>query len=189
MREDKKYNLFIVYLFSLTLSSASALLYYFMYRMPLLGIDDTNIYFTYMKNFSDGLGFVYNPGGERVEGFTSLLYTLIGSLIILFTENIEIVLFIINILAVCYLIFNVSVFIYDLNNSKYNLYGSILILTLLLLVMPGYFFWTTLSPMESGIWSMLLCLTILAIFDENTLLNHLKFILLLALLIVTRPEA
>lgn len=81
MREDKKYNPLIVYLFSLIITTASALLYYFMYRLPLLGIDDANIYFTYMRNFADGLGFVYNPGGERVEGFTSILYTLIGSAI------------------------------------------------------------------------------------------------------------
>ncbi len=177
------------YLLSLTLTTASALLYYFMYRLPLLGIDDANIYFTYMKNFAEGLGFVYNSGGERVEGFTSLFYTLIGSAVFLFTDKIELVLFIINIIAVSYVIYNVSSFINNLNDRKYNLYGIILILSFLLLVMPGYFFWTTLSLMESGIWSMLLCLAILAIFDESTLSNRIKFIFLIALLIITRPEA
>jgi hypothetical protein len=78
MKEDKKNTSFIVYLFSLTISSASALLYYLMYRRPLLGIDDANIYFTYVRNFADGFGFVYHPGGENVKGFISTLYTLIG---------------------------------------------------------------------------------------------------------------
>jgi hypothetical protein len=142
-----------------------------------------------MRNFANGFGFVYNPGGEKVEGFTSILYTLIGSAIFLLTDKIEIILFIINIIAVSYLIYKVSVFIHNLNNRKFNPYRITLILTFLLLVMPGYFFWTTLSLMESGIWSLLLCLTILAIFDENTLLNCLKFILLIGILIVTRPEA
>ncbi|MBK9097308.1 MAG: hypothetical protein IPM14_04135 [bacterium] len=189
MGGNKNHSSFIVYLFTLILTTASALLYYFMYRLPLLGIDDANIYFKYMRNVADGLGFIYNPGGERVEGFTSVLYTLIGSTIFLFTDKIELSLFIINIIAVSYTIYKVSLFIYNLNFKKYNLYGIIFTLTTLLLVMPGYFFWTTLSLLESGIWSMLICLTTLAVFDENTLINRMKFILLITLLIVTRPEA
>ena len=39
---------------------------------PLTGIDDANIYFVYARNLANGHGFVYNIGGERVEGFTSL---------------------------------------------------------------------------------------------------------------------
>ena len=141
MKDVKIFNWITQYLFSLALTTAAALIYYLMYRLPLLGIDDANIYFTYMKNFADGLGFVYNQGGERVEGFTSILYTLIGSAIFLFTNNIETVLYIINILAVSYLIFKVSVFIYNLNDRKYNISAITLLLTLLLFVMPGYFFW------------------------------------------------
>lgn len=189
MRDAKNFNQITHYLFSLVLTTVCALLYFFMYRLPLVGIDDANIYFTYMKNFANGLGFVYNPGGERVEGFTSILYTLIGSAVFLFTNKIELVLYIINILAVSYLIFKVSEFIHNLNEGKYSLYVITLILTLLLLIMPGYFFWTTLSLMESGIWSLLLCLAILAVFDESTFSNRLKFISLIALLILTRPEA
>ena len=45
--------------------------------MGFLGIDDANIYFVYAKNLALGHGFVYHPGGERVEGFTSLLWTLL----------------------------------------------------------------------------------------------------------------
>jgi hypothetical protein len=48
-------------------------------KLPLVGIDDASIYFVFAKNFAEGHGFVYNPGGERVEGFTSLLWTLIGA--------------------------------------------------------------------------------------------------------------
>ena len=189
MREDKKYNKGAAYSLSLILTAAGALLYYFIYRLPLLGIDDANIYFKYMRNVADGLGFVYNPGGERVEGFTSILYTLIGSFIFLLTDNIESVLFIINIAAVSYLIYKVSLFIYNLNKQQYSIYATIFLLTLLLLIMPGYFFWTTLSLMESGIWSMLLCIAILSIFDENSLRNKIKFAILIVLLIATRPEA
>src|SRR4051812_44621858 len=55
------------------------LLYWWGYQNPVIGIDDANIYFVYMKNFAQGHGFVWNIGGERVEGFTSLIWTLIGS--------------------------------------------------------------------------------------------------------------
>jgi hypothetical protein len=35
---------------------------------PLVGYDDANIFFVYARNLVDGHGFVYNPGGEPVEG-------------------------------------------------------------------------------------------------------------------------
>ena len=38
-----------------------------------IGVDDANIFFVYAKNLAEGNGLVYNTGGERVEGFSSLL--------------------------------------------------------------------------------------------------------------------
>lgn len=40
-----------------------------------VGVDDANIYFRYGRNLARGLGCVWNPGGERVEGCTSPLWT------------------------------------------------------------------------------------------------------------------
>ena len=37
-------------------------------------MDDANIGFRYARNLAEGQGFVFNPGGERVEGVTSLLW-------------------------------------------------------------------------------------------------------------------
>src|ERR1700712_255144 len=68
----------------------------------MIGIDDANIYFIYMKNFANGYGFEYNRGGEHVEGFTSLLWTLTGAVFFRFTSQPEIILLIINILIVSY---------------------------------------------------------------------------------------
>src|SRR5512146_430215 len=67
---------------------------------PLIGIDDANIYFVYARNLANGYGFVYNSGGERVEGFTSLLWTLISALAFKFLAHPELTLLIINILLV-----------------------------------------------------------------------------------------
>lgn len=41
-----------------------------------IGTDDANIYFNYAIEFIAGKEFVWNAGGERVEGFTSLLWEL-----------------------------------------------------------------------------------------------------------------
>ena len=43
------------------------------------GIDDANIFKVYARNLAEGREFVYQEGGERVEGFTSLLYMLVLS--------------------------------------------------------------------------------------------------------------
>jgi hypothetical protein len=45
------------------------------------GIDDAFISFRYARNLASGYGFVFNPGGKRVEGFTNLLWVLILSLL------------------------------------------------------------------------------------------------------------
>ncbi|MDX2177294.1 MAG: hypothetical protein SF028_12575 [Candidatus Sumerlaeia bacterium] len=47
---------------------------------PLVGIDDACITMRYAINIANGFGFVYQAGGERVEGATSLLWTLLLSL-------------------------------------------------------------------------------------------------------------
>lgn len=47
----------------------------------LFGIDDANIIHVYARNLAEGHGPVYYPGGERVEGSTSTLWTLINALV------------------------------------------------------------------------------------------------------------
>src|SRR5262245_60765306 len=39
--------------------------------------DDAFISFRYARNFSDGYGLVFNPGFERVEGYSNFLWVLI----------------------------------------------------------------------------------------------------------------
>src|SRR5688572_4205478 len=63
--------------------------YWYLYGRPLIGIDDANIYFVYIKNFAEGNGFVYNVGGALTEGFTSILWVLIASVLYLCFDNFE----------------------------------------------------------------------------------------------------
>lgn len=46
--------------------------------------DDAMISMRYAKNLAHGLGLVWNPGGERVEGFTNPLWVLYMSFFYLF---------------------------------------------------------------------------------------------------------
>lgn len=162
---------------------------------PITGIDDANIYFTYMKNFSHGQGFVYNIGGERVEGFTSLLWTLIGSFIFKFTNNIEIVLFIINIILIYYSLLIsgriiISFFRDDKNKSAYIVmfYG-------MLLIFPGFYEWTIFSLLETALWTFEITLFsyLLVIPYLNNNFSFKKssayIALLLPVFIITRPES
>ncbi len=45
----------------------------------MVGIDDANITQTYARNIAFGEGYVYSVHGERVEGSTSILWTLINA--------------------------------------------------------------------------------------------------------------
>lgn len=49
------------------------------YRLHLERWDDAYITFRYARHLTDGLGLVWNVGGERVEGFTSFLHVVLLS--------------------------------------------------------------------------------------------------------------
>lgn len=53
---------------------------------PAVGIDDANITQTYARNIAGGEGYVYSLHGERVEGSTSLLWTLVNALFFTLTD-------------------------------------------------------------------------------------------------------
>lgn len=162
---------------------------------PITGIDDANIYFVYMKNLSEGHGFVYNIGGERVEGFTSILWTLIGSLIFKLTNHVEIVLFVINIILILLTLIVAGniiklFFSEDKNKSAYLIlfYG-------MLLIFPGFYEWTIFSLLETALWTFEITL-----FSYLLVIPHLQkeftfvkssvyMTLLLPFFMITRPES
>lgn len=152
------------------------------------GIDDANIYFVYMKNFANGYGFTYNIQGERVEGLTSLSWTLIGAGIYKITGTIGIPLLILNFLMLVYTCYKLLKFIYD--NYTKNYIAIILSLVVWLLI-PGYFDWTLISLLETGLWSSLITLTVLNLleYQKYVIKNDLEFSFYLILLIICRPES
>ena len=57
----------------------SGVAYWLLGSPPLLGAEDAAIGFRYARNLAEGYGIVFNPGGERVEGFTSVSWLLISA--------------------------------------------------------------------------------------------------------------
>lgn len=159
----------------------------------ILGVDDANIYFSYMKNFSEGHGFIYSVGSGRVEGFTSLLWTLLGSLIFYFSNNPELILLIVNIVIITFALWKIIQFLDKLQFGTNLINPYSLLLLGLLGVIPGYFEWTVLSLLETGLWSSLLILISINLLSSTTGSEGRKdeslFILYIILLILCRPES
>ena len=171
--------------------------FFMLYKLgyPLAGIDDANIYFVYARNLANGYGFVYNIGGERVEGFTSLLWTIISAFAFKFTTLPEITLLIVNILLISLGIACVMDYLQQTsaakgNSGKAGLFWSAVFLVIIF-SSPRYIVWNTISLMENALWSTLLVLTTL--FDikdhSSSAAIHAGFLPLGILLLLTRPES
>src|SRR4051794_25908075 len=77
---------------AVVLAGSSTWLAYKGIERPVIGVDDANIFLAYAQNLAAGEGFVYYPRGERVEGFTSLLWVLVCALATLISGRRELVL-------------------------------------------------------------------------------------------------
>jgi len=161
----------------------------------LTGIDDANIYFVYAKNVASGHGFVYNVGEERIEGFTSLLWTLICAFTFKFSRHPELILLIINVVLVS---LGIAVALSYLQNDflgveksqQTKIFCSSIFLVLLL-TSPRYIVWNTITLMENGLWTTLLLFTTLFVIKDHSSTRTINFglIPLSILLILTRPES
>jgi hypothetical protein len=162
---------------------------------PIIGIDDANIYFVYARNLADGAGFVYNAGGERVEGFTSLLWTLLSALAFRISSSPEVILLIVNIILVSLGIAYALHYLQkphrdEKKNSRTGLLWSALFL-LIIFTSPRYVVWNTATLMENALWStLLLCTAIFVIQDHGSVREiNTGFIPLSIMLLITRPES
>lgn len=161
------------------------------------GIDDANIYFVYMQNFAEGFGFVYNPGEERVEGFTSLLWTIIGGgLFSMMGSEPGAVLMAINFVLIglaSWVCLEVIMNYLSKDGKGKLLSPAGLLFLLLLFAVPGFIDWTVVSLLETGLWTFVLSLSMLFVINFKdklpTIQSELLFGALLGLLVLIRPEA
>ncbi len=166
--------------------------------VPLVGYDDANIFFVYARNLVNGHGFVYNVGGERVEGFTSLAWVLVCAAARVVTSRFEIVLFAISIVVISVALWRLCALLTDLlarfevaDRRRATLWS--LALTAALALTPGYIIWSVVSLMDTGLWSALLLLAAvgtvrLAMGDPLTWGGRILPLLLIAM-VLTRPES
>jgi len=153
---------------------------------PLTGIDDSNIYFVYVQNLINGNGFVYHSGGERVEGFTSMLWTLILSLLYL----IPLIKFEFLILVTCFLItwgtldliFRI---IFSLVQKKSLAWYGVL----LLILTPGFLDWSVFALMDTCLWIFSVVYAVHLLFSDSLKASTGKKLSLLCFLLpLVRPE-
>ncbi|HTZ69427.1 MAG TPA: hypothetical protein VMB71_02155 [Acetobacteraceae bacterium] len=118
----------------------------------LTGTDDANITFVYARNLARGFGYVYTPGGEHVEGSTSLLWTLIVTVFYSLFTSPEPVILVVNI-ALTIVALGAALSSVPATSSRISF------LLLLVLGLPAFFFWTTISLMDEAIWCAFVSLT------------------------------
>ena len=141
---------------------------------PATGIDDADIFFVYARNFAAGHGFVYNVGGEAVEGFTSLLWTLISAGFSTVFQSLEKPLLLLNLMLGAVTV--------GACLKRADHPGRFV---LMLAAAPMWFVWCQLTLMETGLWCLIITLLGLAVVERR----QGAVLALLPLLLITRPES
>lgn len=158
---------------------------------PQPGIDDAFIFFVYARNLADGHGFVYNVGGEAVEGFTSLLWTLICALAIRVTTTPLEILLAINVALVALSASLVVLATRALAPASRWWTWIAAAFGIALVSDFSYLTWNTITLMDNALWSTLLTgLTALtSLGDARSRRRSAGVAVLIGLLVLTRPEA
>ncbi len=188
------------FLLILALASACAFYAYIRLDRPRVGVDDANIFMVYAQHVSQGQGFVYNVGGEHVEGFSSLLYVLILSVFHAVWDHPERVALLFNLLIVSAALTMVVAHLDRVMDSAASRAGGrwpflsppSLLLVAWTLSSPAYMSWTTLTLMDTGLWSSLLLVgSVILSRSGATSRGGTKaaFCLLTLVLVLARPEA
>lgn len=164
----------------LVLAVATGATYVLLDRPPL-GIDDAYIFFAYAQNVSHGHGLVYNPGGERVEGFSSPLWMGIVTLAHLVSEKPARLLFVTELVANALALSLLWRFV-D-NGNRLSWAG--LLVVMWSLTSPAYITWMTFPVMDTALWSVMIVIASITALSARSA-NSLA--LMVSLLTLTRPE-
>lgn len=120
-------------------------------------IDDSFIYLRYTRNISQGFGFVWNPGEQPTEGFTSILYLLI--LVVFQKVNLPTIIVMPTISMLCSLfVLVMSWSLAGLLNPNHDTENFIAIV--LIGLSPTFMFWNV-SGMDIAFFSLLVIISVL----------------------------
>ena len=125
--------------------------------LPLIGIDDAAITRSYAENVANGAGYVYNVGGEKVEGSTAFLWLSILTGAYSLTPTPELL-----IIALCGVFALGAVYVTLRLVRAFTHWldvpaaPALWTISLFLMAAPGYFMWSVWTMMELALWSMML---------------------------------
>ena len=171
---------------------------YFLDVAGVYAIDDAYIFFVYAQNLIDGQGFVYNPGGERVEGFSSFAWLMLlvptlwlnpaadpGIAVLLLTGALAA-------LSLQYVWQALEELGAQMIATHGYRFSSLLVLGAAWIASsPGWLLWVGASGMDLALWGCLLSCFIW-LFVRMVMRNSMKtggLAVALGLLMVVRPEA
>ncbi|HYF65939.1 MAG TPA: hypothetical protein VD886_24125 [Herpetosiphonaceae bacterium] len=149
---------------------------------PALGIDDADIFLVYGRNIASGNGGVYSPGGERVEGFSSPLWTLIVASGFVVFDDPRFFLLLVNLFLLSAALTIVARQIEAMSGSRLS--GWIFVLWAL--SAPGFVIWNSLTLMDTALWTSVLLVGAATVIAQP--LHSRRLALIAALLVLTRPE-
>ncbi|HNS65900.1 MAG TPA: hypothetical protein PKJ26_05395, partial [Candidatus Woesebacteria bacterium] len=171
------------------------LFWFIVFGQNVIGIDDANIFKVYAQNLSNGFGFVFQPGGERVEGFTSLLFVLLLSLLYSITGNIDLSGLLLSVsifLLVMVTTIALLLILYQRKQQQLSLYTLVGILVTWLFASPYFVIWLSLTQMDTGLWTLAVLLAMIWCFSFDMNKNRLPKLILgsgvMLILVLTRPE-
>jgi len=117
-----------------------------------LGIDDANIYYVYVQNILHGHGVVYTPGGELVEGFTSVLW--LALLVIFSVGNV------LSVEAAALLLSLACTFatLWLVSDAVHKQSGTLVAWCVVVVVLatPGVIDWMLIARLETPLWVLAL---------------------------------
>ncbi len=162
--------------------------------LPATGIDDAAISMSYAENIANGHGYVYNIGGERVEGSTSFLWTCILTLAFYFFSSPNMAILLITATLTFIAVWSALGITRQLAlavDAPED--SSVWVAGIAMLGAPGFFLWSTWSQMEVGLWSGLLLffvyqLVLMLNVEGYPSPNRLGVTLVACLLPLVRPE-
>jgi len=179
------------------LVSIAGAIYSYLLHSPTIGIDDANITQTYANNIARGYGYVYNEGSEKVEGSTSLAWTVINIIFFYIFENPE------NLITIFCFLLTVATISESFSllkkltiNLEVNLFFSEITFILFLISSPSFFSWSIWTLMDISLWILLFTIivsrTCNVVTNKNQSTDPNNSLLLLyfslVMLPVVRPE-
>ena len=164
--------------------TVGALLAYRFMGQPTSGIDDADITMAYARNIARGFGYVYQQGGERVEGSTSALWTLLCAVWFSFNAKSFASLFVVS-GALTVVTTTAVIFLARLCSRSEFATPTAALLTGAAATFYG---WSSGTLMDSALWSAVCSASALALIVPPTRASLFAGCVAMVGLVLTRPE-